>query len=243
MGASLPAEENKLKPWADDERLNNPLILGTFNTFTTLIQKFATLAEKLPDGSMPKNKSIPAMWETVKDLKAESLKKLQTAIQSMEEALKIAGADSNNKEEEIMEEINTKKDDEKSERESDMNTEAIRLREAAEKKARDKRRADDDGEIEGVGSSFKERKFKTGFERHPSVNAEGTCIKSIPTTGHCFFIALQSVRSCMNKSTMHTDLVPCVFQMACTNFPCLLQFCRELHTQLLYHCSIASDIG
>jgi hypothetical protein len=118
MGASLPAEENKLKPWADDERLHNPMILVTFNTFTTLIQKFATLAEKLSDGSMPKTKSIPAMWETVKDLKPTSLEKLQNAIQSLEGALKIAGADSkNNKEEEIMEEINTKKDDEKFERE------------------------------------------------------------------------------------------------------------------------------
>jgi hypothetical protein len=111
-----------------------------------------------------------------------------------------------------MEEINTKKDDEKSERESDMNTEAIRLREAAEKQARDKRRADDDGEIEGVGSSFKERKFKTGFERHPSVNAEGTCIKPIPTTGHRSSATLQSVRSCMNKRIIHIALVPCAFQ-------------------------------
>jgi len=222
MGASLPDEEYRLKPWEDDERRRNPMILVTFNTFTSLVQKFGTLAEKLPDCSMPKSESIPAMWETVKDLKPTSLEKLQNTIQSLEGALKIADADSkNSKDEEMLEEINTKKD-EKSARESDMNIEAIRLREAAEKAARDKRRTEDDGEIEGVDSSFKEHKLKTGFERHPPVNAEGTCIKPTPTTGHCFLIALQSVRSCMNKSTMHTALVPCAFQMACTNFPCLL---------------------
>jgi hypothetical protein len=76
MGAALPTEENNLKPWVDDERLNDPFILGTFHTITNLIQKYATLAEKLPDGGMPKTTSIPAMWKTVKDLKPESLKKL-----------------------------------------------------------------------------------------------------------------------------------------------------------------------
>ena len=61
------------------------------------------------------------------------------------------------------------------------------------KTSRDKRRADDDDEIEGVGSSSKELKSKEGFMCQPFVNAEGTCIKPIPTTGHCSSVALQSV--------------------------------------------------
>jgi hypothetical protein len=132
IDAALPTEENNLKPWVDDERLNDPFILGTFNTITNLIQKYTTLVEKLPDGEMPKTTSIPAMWKTVKDLKPESLKKLQHTIQNLEEALKLAGVDSkSNKEEEAMEEINTKKDDERSVRESGMNIESLLLREAA----------------------------------------------------------------------------------------------------------------
>ena len=194
MGAVVPLpEENDLKPWADDERLNDPLILGSFHIITNLIQRYATLAEKLPDGGMPKTTSIPAMLKIFKDLKPESLKKLQHAIQNLEQAVKLAGVDfESNNEEEAMEEINTKKVDERSARESGM-VETLLLREAAVKTSRDKRRADDDDEIEGIGSSSKERKSKEGFMRQPFVNAEGTCIKPIPTTGHCSSVALQSV--------------------------------------------------
>ena len=194
MGAVVPPpEENDLKPWADDERLNDPLILGSFHIITNLIQRYATLAEKLPDGGMPKTTSIPAMLKIFKDLKPESLKKLQHAIQNLEQAVKLAGVDfESNNEEEAMEEINTKKVDERSARESGM-VETLLLREAAVKTSRDKRRADDDDEIEGIGSSSKERKSKEGFMRQPFVNAEGTCIKPIPTTGHCSSVALQSV--------------------------------------------------
>jgi hypothetical protein len=110
MGTALPTEENNLKSWVDDERLNDPFILGTFHTITNLIQKYTTLPEKLPDGGIPKTTSIPAMWKTVKDLKPESLKKLQHVIQNLEEALKLAGVDSKSNKEEAMEEINTKKD-------------------------------------------------------------------------------------------------------------------------------------
>ena len=39
MGAALPTEENNLKPWVDDERLNDPFILGTFHTITNLHSK------------------------------------------------------------------------------------------------------------------------------------------------------------------------------------------------------------
>ena len=138
MGAlAPPPEENDLKPWADDERLSDPFILGPFHTITNLIQKYATLAEKLPDGGMPKTTSIPAMWKIFKDLKPESLKKLQHAIQNLEQALKLAGVDfESNKEEEAMEEINTKKDDERSARENDMNIETLLLREAVVARAR-----------------------------------------------------------------------------------------------------------
>ena len=131
MGAVVPPpEENDLKPWADDERLNDPLILGSFHIITNLIQRYATLAEKLPDGGMTKTTSIPAMWKIFKDLKPESLKKLQHAIQNLEQAVKLAGVDfESNNEEEAMEEINTKKVDERSARESGM-VETLLLREA-----------------------------------------------------------------------------------------------------------------
>jgi hypothetical protein len=38
---------------------------------------------------MPKSKSIPMMWEIVKDLKPESIEKLHAAFQEMQEALAI----------------------------------------------------------------------------------------------------------------------------------------------------------
>jgi hypothetical protein len=92
MGTSFPAGEDTPRPWTDDDRLkNDPFILGTFNKVIHLIEEFATLAERLPQGNMPKTKSIPKMWEAVKDLKPESLEKLQTDIQNIQEALSSKG--------------------------------------------------------------------------------------------------------------------------------------------------------
>ena len=83
MGSQFAPEENKLRPWANDERLQDPFQLGAMNLVIKLVQEFATLAEKLPEGRMLKTQSIPAAWEAVKDLKQESIKKLQVVLKNM----------------------------------------------------------------------------------------------------------------------------------------------------------------
>ena len=82
MGSMKPALEEP-RPWADDERLQDPFQLGAMNLVIKLVQEVATLAEKLPEGSMLKTQSIPAAWEAVKDLKQESIKKLQVVLKNM----------------------------------------------------------------------------------------------------------------------------------------------------------------
>ena len=62
MGIMKPALEEP-RPWADDERLQDPFQLGAMNLVMKLVQEFATLAEKLPEGRMLKTQSIPAAWE------------------------------------------------------------------------------------------------------------------------------------------------------------------------------------
>ncbi len=68
MDIMQPALEEP-RPWADDERLQDPFQLGVMNLVIKLVQEFATLAEKLSEGRMTKTQSIPPTWETVKDLK------------------------------------------------------------------------------------------------------------------------------------------------------------------------------
>ena len=87
MGSQLASEEDKIRPWANDERLQDPFQLGAMNLVIKLVQEFATLAEKLPEGRMPKTQSIPATLEAVKDLKQESIKKLQAALKNMQDTL------------------------------------------------------------------------------------------------------------------------------------------------------------
>ncbi len=59
MGSMKPALEEP-RPWADDERLQDPFQLGAMNLVIKLVQEFATLTEKLPEGRMLKTQSIPA---------------------------------------------------------------------------------------------------------------------------------------------------------------------------------------
>ena len=87
MGTVVPPGGNTPRSWADDDRLNDVLILGTFSQVILLIEQFAELAERLPQGNMPKEKSIPAMWEKVKDLKPASIERLEKAIQDLKKAL------------------------------------------------------------------------------------------------------------------------------------------------------------
>jgi hypothetical protein len=91
MGSMKLALEEP-RPWADDERLQDPFQLGAMNLVMKLVQEFATLAEKLPEGRMLKTQSIPATWETVKDLKQESIKKLQVALKNMQDTFMMSPA-------------------------------------------------------------------------------------------------------------------------------------------------------
>ena len=85
MGSQFAPEENKLRPWANDERLQDPFQLGAMNIAIQLVQEFAMLVEKLPEGRMPKTQSIPATWEAIKNLKPESIQKLQAALKNMQD--------------------------------------------------------------------------------------------------------------------------------------------------------------
>jgi hypothetical protein len=55
------------------------------NIAIKLVQEFAMLAEKLPEGRMPKTQSIPVTWETIKNLKPESIQKLQAPLKNMQD--------------------------------------------------------------------------------------------------------------------------------------------------------------
>ena len=78
MSATAAEGNGHIEPWASDERLNDPVLLGTMNLANKLIQGVSTLAEVLPQ-----DESIPKMWEAVKDLNPESIKELQTALKDM----------------------------------------------------------------------------------------------------------------------------------------------------------------
>ena len=58
----MAAEEKKLRSWADEARLDDPLIVGIFNKVIHLIEDIATLAERLPEGQMIKTESIPKIF-------------------------------------------------------------------------------------------------------------------------------------------------------------------------------------
>jgi hypothetical protein len=116
MGSMKPVLEEP-RQWTDDERLQDPLQLGTMNLVIKLVQEFATLAEKLPEGRMLKTQSIPTAWEIVKDLKQESIKKLQVALKNMQDTFinkdnSVAAGSKRDKEEIIIEESDLKKDKE-----------------------------------------------------------------------------------------------------------------------------------
>jgi hypothetical protein len=72
-------EAPDLEPWANDERLQNFKTQGTINKVVRLILRVAEAMEEAPIGPMPKTKSIPMMWEMVKDLKPQSILDLQNA--------------------------------------------------------------------------------------------------------------------------------------------------------------------
>ena len=60
------------------------------------IQEIAKLFELLPEERhIPKTESIPKLWETVKDLKSESLKELQATYKTMHDASKISEVKNN----------------------------------------------------------------------------------------------------------------------------------------------------
>jgi hypothetical protein len=154
MGTSVPAGEDTPRPWADDDRLNDLFFLGNFNKVIRLIEEFATLAERLPQGNMPKTASIPKMWEAVKDLKPESLEKLHKAIQDMQEALASKGdrpsvGSKRGKEEATGGPIDSKKGKEEIEIE-EIDSEAVKARK--------------------MGSSFEHNLRNKGFDE------EGICI-------------------------------------------------------------------
>jgi hypothetical protein len=72
-------EAPDLEPWANDERLQDVTRLGTINKVVRIILRLPDTMENAPIGPMPKTKSIPMMWEMVKELKQENISKLQDA--------------------------------------------------------------------------------------------------------------------------------------------------------------------
>jgi hypothetical protein len=114
MDSQFASEENKFRRWANDERLQDPFQLGAMNIAIKLVQEFAMLVEKLPEGRMPKTQSIPATWETVKNLKPESIQKLQEGLKNMQDTFinkdNLVGAGSKrDKEDSVIEETDPKK--------------------------------------------------------------------------------------------------------------------------------------
>ena len=94
MPANATEGDNQIRPWASDERLRNPLLLVTISQVISSIQDLATLTEQLPEGQkMFKSESIPNMWETVQDLKPESINKLKTSLKHMQELSKDTSKD------------------------------------------------------------------------------------------------------------------------------------------------------
>jgi hypothetical protein len=120
LDSQFAPEENKLRPWTNDERLQNPFQLGDMNIAIKLVQEFAMLAEKLPEGRMPKTQSIPATWEAIKNLKPESIQKLQTDLKNMQDTFinkdNLVGAGSKRgKEDSAIEETDSRKGKDESE--------------------------------------------------------------------------------------------------------------------------------
>ncbi len=79
MGSHTDNDKKPIpEPWANDERLKNFKDQVTINRAVKLIHKLAETMETTPIGTMP-TESIPMLWETVKDLRPESLLDLQNA--------------------------------------------------------------------------------------------------------------------------------------------------------------------
>jgi hypothetical protein len=72
-------EAPDLEPWANDVRLQDVTLQGKINKVVRIILRLAEAMEKAPIGPMPKTKSIPMMWEMVKELKPENINDLQDA--------------------------------------------------------------------------------------------------------------------------------------------------------------------
>ena len=76
-GSEQGEEASDLEPWANDVRLQDFKHQDTINKVVRLILRLAEAMEKTPIGPMPKTKSIPMMWEMVKELKQENIRDLQ----------------------------------------------------------------------------------------------------------------------------------------------------------------------
>jgi hypothetical protein len=72
-------EAPDLEPWANDERIQDVRMLGKINKVVRIKLRLADAMENAPIGPMPKTKSIPMMWEMVKELKQENINDLQNA--------------------------------------------------------------------------------------------------------------------------------------------------------------------
>jgi hypothetical protein len=120
MVSQFTSEENKLRPWVNDERLQDPFQLGVMNITIKLVQEFAMFGEKLPEGRMSKTQSIPVTWEESKNLKPESIQKLEAALKNMQDTFinkdNLVGAGSKRGKEDIsIEETDPKKGKDESE--------------------------------------------------------------------------------------------------------------------------------
>ena len=84
MSETVTEDKDQIRPWTLDDRLKDPRLLVKMELVITTIQEITKLFERLSEGRhMTKTESIPKLWETVKDLKVESLKELKSTFKTM----------------------------------------------------------------------------------------------------------------------------------------------------------------
>ena len=146
-------EAPDLEPWANDVRLQDVTLQGKINKVVRIILRLAEAMEKAPIGPMPKTKSIPMMWEMLKELKPENIRDLQDACR--EHAEYGAIQEGKIEHEKLAHEVANLK-----------------------KKASDKRSAEDMDEAEEEEIQPSRERKRTASDIFNILQDEGTCVNS-----------------------------------------------------------------